>query len=226
MPEKHKELISRVKGDLRKKLSKYRYEHSDSVAKTALEFAMHIKSFPEKDLKKELIEKTHAYKKELSELYILKIELAAYLHDYCKELKNKEILELAKFFRIKIYEEDLEYPNLLHSRVGASVVEETYEIYDQIILGSIWDHTFGSRKMSLASKIVYLADTLEPMREEESDDKDYLSKLKELRSIIMDDCDIDKAVLETMNYKIINLTKKNKVIHPLSIDARNAALGI
>jgi predicted HD superfamily hydrolase involved in NAD metabolism len=205
MIEELKILLVRIKDDLKERLSSKRYEHSVSVAKTALEFAQEIQD---------------SYREEITELYLLKIETAAYLHDYAKEIKNSQMLELAKSFDIKIYPEDLARPNLLHGRIAASLVKETYKITDPIILDAIRDHTFGKAKMSLASKIIYLADFLEPLREKSSSDLLYKSKLKKIRSLILKEKNLDKAVLETMNYKISDLAEGQKAIHPLGIEAR------
>lgn len=197
--------IDDIKVDLAKRVSAYRYEHTESAVNTALKIA---KAIPQK---------IYPY---LDEVYISKIEIAAWLHDSCKEIVNHEMITLAEFYGIEIFEEDEITPNLLHARVGAAWVEEAYEIFDPIILEAIGHHTLGGVDMELSAKILYLADMIEPSR-------DALEKdpgLEKIRKIVFEDYDIDRALLESMNLKIKDVIAKNQMIHPLSIDSRNSLI--
>lgn len=188
--------LEKIKQDLKQKLSEHRFKHTQSVVETAISFA-----------------KAH----KLTEAEIEKIELAAWLHDCCKELKNQELLDLANFYQIEIYPEDENHPNILHARVGAAWIEEEYEILDPHISHAVRDHTLGSPEMFNSSKILYLADMLEPLRGNDED-------LVRLRALVLEGKDLDKALLEAMNSKITYIMKKNHPIHPLSIIARNALI--
>lgn len=188
--------LDQIKDDLKARLSAHRFKHTESVTKTAIAFAK-------------------AYDFSLSE--ITKIEIAAWLHDCCKELKNEELLQLADFYNIEIYAEDEQSPNILHARVGAAWVEEEYDIVDPYIIYAIRDHTLGSAMMLNSSKILYLADMLEPLRGDNPE-------LERLRAIVMQAKNLDKALLEAMNSKIKYVLEKNQPLHPISIEARNALL--
>ncbi|MDA1021690.1 MAG: bis(5'-nucleosyl)-tetraphosphatase (symmetrical) YqeK [Cyanobacteria bacterium] len=188
--------LAQIKKDLKQKLSEHRFQHTQSVTETAIRFAK-------------------AY--QLTEETINKIEIAAWLHDACKELKNNELLQLAEFYQIEIYPEDEAHPNILHARVGAAWIEEEYEILDPQISHAVRDHTLGSTEMYDSSKILFLADMLEPLRGDNPE-------LERLRSIVMQGDNLNKAVLEAMNSKIKYVLEKNHPLHPLSIEARNALL--
>ena len=188
--------LAQIKKDLKQKLSEHRFQHTESVAETAIRFAK-------------------AYK--LPEETISKIEIAAWLHDACKELKNNELLQLAEFYQLEIYPEDQAHPNILHARVGAAWIEEEYEILDPQISHAVRDHTLGSTEMYDSSKILFLADMLEPLRGNNSE-------LERLRAIVMQGDNLNKAILEAMNSKIKYVLEKNHPLHPLSIEARNALL--
>ncbi|MDD9898483.1 MAG: bis(5'-nucleosyl)-tetraphosphatase (symmetrical) YqeK [Candidatus Melainabacteria bacterium] len=188
--------IEQIQNDLKQRLSEHRYQHTQSVVETAIKFAQ-------------------AYK--LSNEEIKKLELAAWLHDCCKELKNEELLQLAEFYQIEIYEEDELHPNILHARVGAAWVEEEYEIMDPEITYAVADHTLGSAEMSDVAKILFLADMLEPLRGDNEE-------LTRLRNLVMAAEDLDSAVLDAMNSKIKYVMDKNQPVHPLSIIARNSLL--
>ena len=196
--------LEKIKGLLKKRLSAHRFKHTESVAMTAIKYAR----IYEPDIE------------EITEDYIHKIEISAWLHDCCKELKNSDQLTLAEFYGIEIFQEDRLSPNLLHARIGRAWIEEEFDILDPHILHAVRDHTFGSPAMFTSSKIVFLADMLEPNR-----DKNKASKtLAYLRALIDSKLDLDAVVLEAMNSKIKYVLKKNHPIHPLSIQARNAFL--
>ena len=199
--------LAEIKQELQARLSSHRYEHTKSVVITALQFTEAIKA----NLK---------YHTEITGSFVQRVETAAWLHDCCKELKNDELLTLAEFYGIEIYDEDRQSPNTLHARVGAAWAEEEYDISDPYIINAIRDHTLGSVDMHNISKILYLADMLEASR----DGKSKSVELERLRKIILEEHDLDKALLEAMNSKIIYVIKKNQAIHPLSIIARNNLL--
>ncbi|MBT6842192.1 MAG: HD domain-containing protein [Candidatus Melainabacteria bacterium] len=188
--------LEQIQKDLKQRLSEHRFQHTQSVAETAIRFAQ-----------------AH----NLTEAEITKIEIAAWLHDACKELKNEELLELAEFYQIEIYPEDEAHPNILHARVGAAWIEEEYEILDPQISHAVRDHTLGSTEMYDSSKILFLADMLEPLRGNNPE-------LDRLREIVLSGQSLDQALLEAMNSKIKYVLGKNQPLHPLSIEARNALI--
>lgn len=204
------EVLAKIKYDLQAKLSAHRYVHTESVVATALEFLAVYDSSSE---------------------IRSRVELAAWLHDCAKELKNEEQLSLAKFYGIEIYAEDLESPNLLHARNGAALAEETYELVDPRILNAIREHTLGAPKMCLESKILYLADMLEPGRDARIKSKTnsstneikYSAELDAMRELVLSG-KIDEALLAAMNSKITYVIHKGQPIHPLGVAARNYLL--
>jgi predicted HD superfamily hydrolase involved in NAD metabolism len=193
------DLIEQIKYDLKARLSNFRFGHTEAVVITALDIA-----------------KTYNVESSL----LIKIEIAAWLHDSCKELRNEELAILASFYKIPIYDLDRKYPNLLHARVGAHWVENEYEILDPYILKAIEEHTLAGRDMLISSKILFLADMLEPGRDRENPNKD----LERLREMIANKEELNKVLLDAINSKIIYMLKKNKAIHPLSIENRNSLL--
>lgn len=188
--------LGRLQDDLRERLSEHRFEHTQSVVDTALKFAK-------------------VYK--ISEEEIEKLEIAAWLHDSCKELRNDELLQLAEFYQVEIYEEDELHPNILHARVGAAWIEEEYDILDPEITYAVADHTLGSDEMSDIAKILFLADMLEPLRGDNPE-------LERLRALVMQGDDLNATLLVAMNSKIKYVIDKNQPLHPLSVIARNALL--
>lgn len=220
------QIISQVKEDLIKRVSEKRFKHTASVAETALRIAKHFANIDLEQISNQNLKpKVRAIKEILNtDDYIGKIELAAWLHDSCKEIPGMDLLKLAEFYRIKVFDEDLEFPNILHARIGAAWAEAEYKIKDPHILHAIEEHTLGGNNMLLSSKILYLADMLEPNRDAALKAKDpgLQTKLDQIRNYIFIDNDLDKALIQAMNQKIIEVLEDNKLIHPLSLEARNS----
>ncbi len=217
--------IIKVKEDICKRVSEKRFKHIESVTETALRIANHFANLDiEQVSDQKLKPKIKAIKEILNtDSYIEKIEVAALLHDSCKEIPGMDLLKLAEFYKIKVFDEDLEFPNILHARIGAAWAEEEYKIKDPHILHAIEEHTLGGNNMLLSSKIVYLADMLEPNRDAglKAKDPELITELDLIRNHIFIENDLDKALIQAMNQKIIEVLKENKLIHPLSVESRN-----
>ena len=151
------------------------------------------------------------YAKNLGEDHY-KAELSAWLHDLAKEMPNEKLLEIARGKNIEIDECDLDNPHILHARVGAEIAKEKFGINDPDVLGGIRCHTLAEPNMSKTSMIVYLADASEPGRERKV--------AAPLRKVFKKE-GLEKAVLKTIDSKLLQVIEKNKSIHPLTIKARN-----
>lgn len=220
------QLINKIKEDLSKRISEKRLKHTGSVVETALKFANHFAELDLGNFEPTQSAKLKIIKDTLTPTYIKKIETAAWLHDCCKELKGAELLKLAEFYKIKVFEEDIEFPNVLHARVGAAWLEEEYEIVDPHITLAVKEHTLGGNNMLLSSKILYLADMLEPFRDakEKAENPELITPLDKVRNMIFEEHDLDKALLQSMNLKLQEVLDDNKLIHPLSVESRNNLL--
>lgn len=56
-----------------------------------------------------------------------------------------------------------------HAKVGAMLAKVKYDIDDEEVLGAIRWHTTGKPNMNLLEKIVYVADYIEPRRDQSSE---------------------------------------------------------
>lgn len=100
-------------------------------------------------------------------------------------------------------------PFLLHAKVGAFYAMHKYKINDKAIIRAILYHTTGRPEMTLLEKIIYVADFIEPLRDE-------AENLDEVRKLAFED--IDKAMLKILsdtwdflqktNGEIDNITRK------------------
>lgn len=114
-----------------------------------------------------------------------KAELAALLHDCAKEL----------------------YPGLLHAKKGAEIARQQYGIEDEEILNAIYWHTTGHPDMTKLEKIIYIADYIEPHRNQAPN----LAELRQLSQINLDEC-LFKILEDTLIY----LKQSAKVIDPMT----------
>ncbi len=138
-----------IKKEVKKNLSKKRYKHTISVAKTA---------------------------KKLSKVYNINIKksyIASLLHDFTKEydlVKQENIIN--KHFK---EEEVYDIKPAWHSYTASIIVEEKFNILDKDILDAIKYHTLGHFKMNDIAKVVFIADYIEPKRKHI--DIDYFKSL-------------------------------------------------
>ena len=113
-----KELKPEIINYLKDHVSQRRLEHIKRVSTTAKKYAKKLK------------------------LDYNKAELSALLHDIAKEVKSSKLLQMAKLKKIPLDDVDIEYPHILHARVGALIakekfsiqkmIEETERLYDKI----------------------------------------------------------------------------------------------
>lgn len=132
--------MERIKAELRKQLTKSRYEHVLRVATLA---------------------------KVLAEKYGVPVEDAEYaalLHDIAK-CKDKETLH--RLLQEANGDDRLFHfhHELWHAQVGAMIAEKQFGIINQDILHAIRFHTTGRANMSTLEKIIFVADLIEPGRD-------------------------------------------------------------
>lgn len=146
---------------LSRTLSSKRYKHSLGTAITARKLARIHNSDP------------------------VKAEFAGLCHDLAKELKKEKMLKYIEQF--SIYKDPciLKQPNLAHGEVAAGLLALQFDISDEEILNAVKWHTYGCENMSTLSKIVYMADIIEPSRDFES-----IDELRRLAFI-----DLDEAII-------------------------------
>ncbi|MCT4632194.1 MAG: bis(5'-nucleosyl)-tetraphosphatase (symmetrical) YqeK [Firmicutes bacterium] len=140
--------------------------------------------------------------------------LAGYLHDYTKYMKKDEILEIVKREKIKLNEVEKHNLFLVHGYTAAVVARDEFAISDEEVLDAIRYHTFGRVNMTILDMIMYVADAIEPERE-----YDGIEQLRKLAKK-----DIEKAYLMALEHSIKYVIDKNQMIHPNSIESRNAIL--
>lgn len=172
-----------IKKDLKKVLSGKRYEHTLGVEYTASCLAMRYGADMEK------------------------ARMAGLLHDCAKSLSSKDKLVYCKKFGMPVSEYEKKNPELLHAKLGACFANTKYGISDPEILSAITWHTTGKPDMSLLDKIVFIADYMEPNRNQAPD-------LAEVRRLAFED--LDQCLFLILKDTIEYLAGKKSVTDPMT----------
>ncbi len=166
-----------IKKNLKKHLTKERYQHTLGVAYTAT--AMAMKYNPDTS----------------GSGFMRKAELAGLLHDCAKCMDNEKKLRICDENDISYSRFESEHPYLLHGKVGAYIARTKFEINDEDILQAITWHTTGRPDMSLLEKIIFIADYIEPSRKP-------VPELDLIRKLAFEDIDkaMEKILSNTLKY--------------------------
>lgn len=163
--------LHEMRKKLKKDLDKARYEHTKGVMYTAASLAM-----------------ANGYS-------IEKAMIAGLLHDCAKCLPTEEKLALCERHHILVSTIEKENPGLLHAKAGMALAEEKYGITDPEILHAIKVHTTGEPNMNILDKIIYIADYIEPGR-------DQAPHLEVIRQIAFEDLNqcMAEILYDTLHY--------------------------
>ena len=134
--------------------------------------------------------------------------LAGLMHDCAKGLSDDEKISMCLDAGVMISDAEYRNPGLLHAKAGAVIAEEEYWIHDEEILNAIRSHTTGYPNMSMLQKIIFIADFIEPNRD---DVIPYIDRIQELAFK-----DMDKCVLEILERTLKHLEKKGREIDPIT----------
>lgn len=98
-------------------------------------------------------------------------KLMGVAHDMCKSCSQEKMLELASKDGNPILEMEKEKFSLLHGRAAAVLLKEKFQYDDSEVLEAIANHTSGKLDMCDYTKVLILADRLEPGRTHITDEK-------------------------------------------------------
>ena len=172
-----------IKKKLKEILSPKRYEHTLGVEYTAATLAMRYGADMDKAL------------------------MAGLLHDCAKQVPTAEKLEACRHFQLPVSVYEQQNPELLHAKLGAAYARAYYGIEDEEILSAITWHTTGRPGMTLLDKILYVADFMEPNR-------DQASNLPEVRALAYRD--LDACLFRILEDSITYLNSRDIVVDPMT----------
>lgn len=172
-----------MKVGLKSKMTEKRYEHTLGVEYTCACLAMRYGIDMEKAM------------------------TAGLLHDCAKHLLPEKKLQKCKKYHLPIQEFERTNPELLHAKLGAYFAEHKYGVKDSEILSAITWHTTGRPAMTMLDKIVYIADYIEPNRNQ-------APNLPIVRDLAFKD--IDLCLLTILQDSLDYLNTKKAAIDPMT----------
>ena len=175
-----------IRNRLKSSLKESRFEHTIGVMYTAGSMAM-----------------AHQYD-------IKKAMLAGLLHDCAKCLTYEEQVRICEENQREISEYERNNRALLHSKAGAILAKIEYNITDEEILHAIEYHTTSVANMNTLDKIIYIADYIEPGR----DQAPNLELIRHLAFTDLDAC-LAQILYDTLEY----LNQKGYLIDPTTAES-------
>ena len=187
-------------------ISSYRYIHTLGVREAALKIA------------------EYCYSGDKSE-----IAAAALLHDISKEYSVAEQFDMMQKSGIELTDIDLCSEPVFHSFTASVVIKRDFPEYSTAnILSSTFSHTTGSPDMSLFDEIIFVADYVEDGRKYEN----CILVRETLFSAFASAKDREEcishlhtATVMALEFTIIDIIKKGKVLNERTVATRNAFRG-
>ena len=146
---------------------------------------------------------------------IKKIKSAALLHDITKNFDRGAQLEICSKYKIKLNKDDMQVEKSWHAKTAAYIARHEFGA-DDIIFNAIYYHTFGApyKNFDLPSKIIYLADYIEPGREHQDclDVREYFYKNLDLNDSILYSFNKTLQILIDGNFYIHNVKNRNSFV--------------
>ena len=156
------------------------------------------------------------------------LRAAALLHDVTKEYGNEEHFEVFEKYGIKLSAEERLAPKTFHARSAAALIPEEYpELATDEVISCVRWHTTGRAEMTLAEKLIYLADYIDMSRKFEdcvrlrefffSAEPEKMSMSERLRHL-------DKTLVLSFDMTIAGLIESGSVISADTFSARNSLI--
>ena len=156
------------------------------------------------------------------------LRAAALLHDVTKEYGNEEHFEVFEKHGIELTKEDVLAPKTHHAKSAAALISEEYPEFatDEVVSCVRW-HTTGRENMTLAEKLIYLADYIDMSRKFEdcvrlrefffSAEPEKMNMDERLRHL-------DKTLVLSFDMTIAGLIESGSVISADTFRARNSLI--
>ena len=143
---------------------------------------------------------------ELHDLDPKKARLAALLHDAAREMSKEELLRIADQGSIAVGELERERPVLLHGPVAAELARRELGVEDREVLEAARTHTTGEPRMGPLALALYVADKIEPDRDQPG--------VEDLRKLALKD--LHRAAKTALEDSISYNEQRGHLTHPKS----------
>ena len=146
----------------------------------------------------------------------VQVDIGVAAHDLARAMSEPMLLREAERLYLEVSFVERKQPLLLHGPVAAAWLssEDGYDIGP--ILEAVEFHTTGRPGMADLSKVVFLADKLDPWKVESAP---FLNRVAELARD-----DLDAAIVHYLDRTIERLVKDGQMVHPTAVEFRNHLL--
>jgi predicted HD superfamily hydrolase involved in NAD metabolism len=175
-------LLDAAESYARELLSDKRYAHTLRVAETA-----------------ERLARLHGLDPE-------RARLAGLLHDMAREIGKEELLRVAEEDGLPVGDFERERPILLHGPVAAKLAKEDLGVEDGEVLDAVRAHTTGEPGMGPLALALFVADKIEPGREQSG-----VEDLRELAPV-----SLHRAARAALEDAISYNERRDRPAHPKS----------
>lgn len=141
-----------------------------------------------------------------------KAEIAGLFHDLAKNLSHDELIDYIEKHHLEVDDLVLRNLHLAHGMVAADIARREYHLHDAEILEAIAYHTIGKSGLCKLSKIIFVADYVEPER--------AFSGVEEIRAVA-ESGQLDKALLMSIESQMTFLLKGHHELHTNALEMRN-----
>jgi predicted HD superfamily hydrolase involved in NAD metabolism len=144
-------------------------------------------------------------------------ELAVWAHDLFRSFPAEDQLRLATESGVRIRRADRLSPVVLHGPIAARIVRSRFGVKDSEVRKAIAQHTLGAPRMGLLSKILLIADKVEPGKRSRD------PVLNDVRKVARRDLDL--ALLAWADWKWVQERRAGWPSHPSHWRARGRWVG-
>jgi predicted HD superfamily hydrolase involved in NAD metabolism len=135
-----------------------------------------------------------------------KARLATLLHDAAREAGKDELLRVAGEEGLAVDDLEREQPVLLHGPVAAELARKELGVKDREVLEAVRVHTTGEPGMGPLALALYVADKIEPDRDQ--------PRVEDLRKLAIED--LHKAAAVALEGSISHNEQRDRSTHPKS----------
>jgi nicotinate-nucleotide adenylyltransferase len=134
--------------------------------------------------------------------------LAGIAHDMAKSLPEDELIRLVGNDGQGISPMEHKKPSLLHARAAAVLLKDRFGVHNEGVLEAVRLHTTGDMSMGPLAKAVFIADKIEPSREEVDPRLRDLRRYQDLDELFTAAVDETVVYLSSRNVEISESTRR------------------
>ena len=142
--------------------------------------------------------------------------LATLAHDVARAMKGDQLLQRANELGVRVHPVEHQVPILLHGPVGAETLKQDDGLDDDEIYEAVCWHSTAHSALGDIAKTVFLADKMDPHKAHR------FPNMPRVRELAMES--LDEAIVQFLSDEITSLIASGGLVHPASVEARNALL--